>query len=765
MNVKKTLCLTLIASLALSACDNQTGSGGAGKAPLSINTVLNLKDNLGLINPDYRQDIFELNDIAVFDESGVKSGVFYLDSTKGLQVLNSAIIPKGALNDNPKFLEFMKSNKDKFSAIAANYPKPDNSLAMYYDKNHNTIHWLALNDTKTKWQEYGIDISKNQPMISMLQESDIDPNINRENLAVSFRASDIDGETIIDVTYAESDLATDLDGQPVNGVAKISYLARAGVAAASESTLLNNQVYTPVLLGVNGILENSYIYDGNGTTKDEANQIKKLYPKAKVGEFTDHKPGFMDTLRNLSPVLALTIIAGIVGGIHSVWKRYSSAKELKIREAKFDAVATKVVTEHIIPYEAENNIIVKNNLEERIPLIEDVIKLTDPTKSLAQQHELIPDGILTYASDSGGADSITLRYDRYEGPVLWIFHVGEGKYKFFIDDVGQTGLDGTKLKNAIKELQARQRKVITVSDLKDLLGFELTKTTTLDNPNLITNIKGSTRLGDSGENGIAKNLLDKKYGTSEQITAVSELRSNFASEKFSNELKISLSRNYGINWRENAALKSIVEEATGRKVVEVGFDSDRRKIIYQLDGEITRFNKDDFNIKFKDELIDMIKSDFDIVDASGQLRKRYPIVAATISALGGTAGYFIWKDKYAELGSWVFGGCSKYVCNSIFLYGDKSSESSIGLKSDTLFQQVPFTDDGKNYILNVAQVFAQTCDGMIKTSSESQTMVLYAGDSDVNVGKHYLVSDVNNKLCPIGNMDMSKFIESVGATQ
>ncbi|MBX9599331.1 MAG: hypothetical protein K2X04_12255 [Burkholderiales bacterium] len=765
MNVKKTLCLTLIASLALSACDNQAGGSGAGKAPLSINTVLNLKDNLGLINPDYRQDIFELNDIAVFDESGVKSGVFYLDSTKGLQVLNSAIIPKGALNDNPKFLEFMKSNKDKFSAIAANYPKPDNSLAMYYDKNHNTIHWLALNDTKTKWQEYGIDISKNQPMISMLQESDIDPNINRDNLAVSFRASDIDGETIIDVTYAESDLATDLDGQPVNGVAKISYLARAGVAAASESTLLNNQVYTPVLLGVNGILENSYIYDGNGTTKDEANQIKKLYPKAKVGEFTDHKPGFMDTLRNLSPVLALTIIAGIVGGIHSVWKRYSSAKELKIREAKFDAVATKVVTEHIIPSEAEKIITVKNNLEERIPLIENVIKLKEPTKSLAQQHELIPDGNLTYELDLDGANSITLHHDSHGGPVLWIFYLGEGKYKFLINDVAQTGLDGTKLKNAIKELRARQRKVITVSDLEALLGFELTETTTLDNPKVITNIKDSTRLGDSGENGIAKNLLDKKYDTGEQNTAVSELSDNFASEKFSNGLEISLPRDYAIDWRENAALKSIVKEATGRKVVAVGSDSGGRKITYQLDGEITRFDKDDFNIEFKDELIDMIKSDFDIVDASGRLRKRYPIVAATISALGGTAGYFIWKDKYAELGSWVFGGCSKYVCNSIFLYGDKSSESSIGLKSDTLFQQVPFTDDGKNYILNVAQVFAQTCYGMIKTSSESQTMVLYAGDSDVNVGKHYLVSDVNNKLCPIGNMDMSKFIESVGATQ
>jgi urease beta subunit len=41
-------------------------------------------------------------------------------------------------------------------------------------------------------------------------------------------------------------------------------------------------------------------------------------------------------------------------------------------------------------------------------------------------------------------------------------------------------------------------------------------------------------------------------------------------------------------------------------------------------------------------------------------------------------------------------------------------------------------------------------------------LVLYAGDSDINVGKHYLISDVNNKLCPIGDMDMNEFIEPVG---
>jgi predicted dinucleotide-binding enzyme len=99
------------------------------------------------------------------------------------------------------------------------------------------------------------------------------------------------------------------------------------------------------------------------------------------------------------------------------------------------------------------------------------------------------------------------------------------------------------------------------------------------------------------------------------------------------------------------------------------------------------------------------------------------------------------------------------------LYGANSSESAIGMKADAIYQQIPFNDGSNNYIMNVVQVFSQNCAEMMKQTSESQTTVLYAGDSDVKVGKHYLISDSNQKLCPIGNMDMSKFIESVGATQ
>jgi hypothetical protein len=531
--------------------------------------------------------------------------------------------------------------------------------------------------------------------------------------------------------------------------------------------LLNNQVYTPVLLGVNGILENSYIYDGNGTTKDEANLIKKLYPKAKVGEFTEHKPGFMDTLRNLSPILALTVIASLLGGVYSIWKRYSSAKELKIREAKFDGMTKDVIDGHISKKKVEEKIVADDNVIDRLPKVEDV-NAKDPLKSLAQKRELLKDGPLNFKISE---DKTSLEFTYPNGSItkirLTTNIIGEKvEYQLYIGDAMIEGVAQDKLRTALNIFLNQKEKVTTVEELQKLLVVRLSKTVSLDDPKLIVNSKNNTRLDDSGENGIQKNLLDKKYNTREQNTVVTELRRNFASDKISlNELEISLPRDYGVDWRENAALKSIVKKATGHEVVAVGSDSSGRKITYQLDGEITRFDKDDFNVNFKDKLIDIIKSEFDIVDASGRLRKRYPIVAATVSALGGTATYYFWKDSYAEMGSWIFGGCSKYVCNSTFLYGDKSSESSIGLKTDTLFQQVPFSDESKNYILNVAQVFAQTCDGMIKTSSESQTKTLYAGDSDLNVGKHYLVSDVNNKLCPIGDMDINKFIESVGVAQ
>jgi hypothetical protein len=757
MNLKKTLCLTLIASLALSACDNQTGSGGAGQSPLSKNAVLNLKDNVGLTDTDYRQDIFELNDVAVFDESGVKSGVFYLDSTKGVQVLNSAIIPKDALNDNTKFLEFMKANKDKFTAIAASYPKPDNSLAMYYDKSHNTIHWLALNDAKTKWQEYGIDVSKNQPMISMLQESDIDPNISKENLAVSFRASGVEGETIVDVTYAESDLATDLDGQPVNGVAKISYLARVGIAAASESMLLNNQVYTPVLLGVNGILENSYIYDGNGTTEDEANVIKKLYPEAKVGEFTEHKPGFMDTLRNLSPILALTVIVSFLGGVYSLLKRNLSAKELKNRTENYYKKTQEVnKTGDVKDLEAEKvNEVVGSKLEDEVKADND-----GPNNSLVQDTTSLDPGLLfnkakdidTFLS-LGGEISVAF-IQTADGQGVRIQDVTDKK----ISDIHPISPSDYS--------DLRKLEVFRLEDINKAIKAKLVETTTnhVSVNELKTNIKNIVSLNDDGANGIPKTLLEMKYGDRNKKIAINAVKHELklsTQEGIPRQLIIEMP----FEWRDVNTFETIIKEFTGEDLTRPSISEGGKKITYKTDLNFTKDGLKTLTFKFENKLTDIITSDFDIVDASGRLSKRYPIVAATVSAGVGTSIYFEWKDDFGKFGSWVFGGCSKYVCNSIFLYGNKSSESSIGLKSDALFQQVPFTNKGKNYILNIAQVFAQTCVGMINTSSESQTKTLYAGDSDLNVGKHYLVSDVNNKLCPIGDMDINKFIESVGVAQ
>ena len=139
---QKILCLTLIVSLTLNACENQAVSGASGNTPFSRNNLLNLKGNVRLTNPDYREDIFELNDVAVFDESGVGGGVFYIDSTKGLQILTGVKLPPEILKSNVKFVEFMKSEKDNFQPIATNYPKPDNSLAMHYDAVHGALHWV-----------------------------------------------------------------------------------------------------------------------------------------------------------------------------------------------------------------------------------------------------------------------------------------------------------------------------------------------------------------------------------------------------------------------------------------------------------------------------------------------------------------------------------------------------------------------------------------------------------------------------------------------
>jgi hypothetical protein len=647
MNMKKTLCLSLIASLALSACDNQTGSGGAGKAPSSVRgSVVGLKNSVALANPDHRDNIIELHDVAVFDKSGVKPEIFYLDSTKGIQGLSGISIPPEALSDEVKFDAFIKANKDKFTALAANMPKPDNSLAMYYDEDHNSIHWVGFNDDKTKWQEYAVDVSKSPQMVQLLQESDIDPSIIKDNLAVSFRASDIGGGLIVDVSYSAPDMATDLDGQPVNGIGKISYLARAGVGAASESELLANQAYTPQLLGVNGVLENSYKYSGKAT-QAQIDAIKKLYPKSAVGDFAQHKEGFMDYLRNLSPVLALVTLTAIVTGL-TAWRKGAMAKEIELKD--------KLQDQRIEKAKGSGNV---NEVKDSL-LSKDNLNLIDE-KSLEVKYPNLDN---SFISEENGIKEENL--------------VSTEKYKKITD------------KNVL--LQNANRTKVKVEHSQITADGFIGKFTSeeLDVKSL-------------------KKVINR-YAQVDQISINSE-----------HEIVIKLVTEVQIDQAAEAAIRDAIV-ADIKRIIEKDFE----------------------NRWFK---------------------KGRASIAAVISLVAGGGGFYIWKDQFGKLGSWVFGGCDKYVCNSTFLYGANSSESAIGMKADAIYQQIPFNDGSNNYIMNVVQVFSQNCAEMIKQSSESQTMVLYAGDSDVNVGKHYLVSDVNNKLCPIGNMDMSKFIESVGATQ
>jgi hypothetical protein len=205
---------------------------------------------------------------------------------------------------------------------------------------------------------------------------------------------------------------------------------------------------------------------------------------------------------------------------------------------------------------------------------------------------------------------------------------------------------------------------------------------------------------------------------------------------------------------------SVIRDNTGFTVTEVE-EMMNGGISYKLSDKLVNLpvsKQNNIKNAFIAVLDGLVHKDFE----NRWFKKGRASIAAGISAVAGTAVTFIWKDKFGELGSWIFGGCDKYVCNSTFFYGENSSESAIGMKADAVYQQIPFNERKVNYVMNVVQGFSQTCLEMMKQTAESQTLVLYAGDSDINVGKHYLISDVNNKLCPIGDMDMNEFIEPVG---
>ncbi len=644
---QKILCLTLIVSLTLNACENQAGSGASGNTSFSRNNLLNLKGNVRLTNPDYREDIFELNDVAVFDESGVGGGVFYIDSTKGLQILAGVKLPPEILKSNVKFVEFMKSEKDNFQPIATNYPKPDNSLAMHYDAVHGALHWVSLTADKSKWQEYSIDVTKSPQLISLLQESVIDPNVSRENLAVSFRDNEADGETMVDVTYAESNIATDLDGQPVAGAMRVSYLAKTNNIVNNKSLLvLENE--GAKFVEARGYFENTYIYS-NSTSKAEENFIHRLYPNAEVGKLTEHRVTFFDGFRLSLPALAIIIACSVVGGAIGLIKRWKSPRleEFKQETKAMEQDLSQIKNEQ----DAKSN---SNNMQVNTELANKekglILGISNP-HSLALEKGAPISGIekVEFNSSSDSTGELSLKDGSFIMKMPFEAKAGE---EIVVVIQGRLGLRQAKISMpAYSELK-------NVKTMKDVYNIML------------------------------------KYN--DEFGAFND------SEIFLFRKKLSEQPHLEVNV----------------------------KTVYK--------NYADF--------------------INPRTKKRWPLLGAAIGSAT-SAGLLI-NDTYSQVANFIWGGCGNFTCSSAYFYGDKS-ESVVSIKADALYQQVAFNDSKVNYKLNVVQVFSQTCIEMIRNSAESNLAILYAKTGE----RHYLISDVNNKLCPIGDMDMSKFIESVGATQ
>ena len=764
MKAKKALCVTLIASLALSACNNQVGNNGMLTS--NGNQILNLKNNNGFTKADYRTDIFELDDIAVFDEYG-KNKLFYLDSSKGLQLLEDVTIPAEALKDNAKFLEFMKANKDKLKVLATAAPLPDNSLAMHYDTSHSSIHWLAFNKDKTRWLEYGVDLSNQPQEVRLLQEGVVDSHITKDNLAVSFRDSGIEGETLIDISYSEEDMAIDLDGQPIQGLGKISYLARSEINAPTISAnTLKSDNYQPKLIGVNGVLANNYIYS-DVTSIEAVNFIRKLYSGAEIGKFTKHKEGFLDYLRNLSPIFGLILVTTSLSYIRGYFKNKGTIHKLEAKQAELNKRINDAYNKK--SSEVTKRELVENTVIEKLPIVSTKGN-SGPSKSLKEHLTLIDDETILLKELN------SKRFVDYDTGINVEFKedlIGkEIDYKLVVGIIDEYPIT----KKQYTAISGRDN--ITIKDIKanitEEIEFEKVVADSSQINNLVVNTTKSSN--EFAQNHIydAKKILATKYrGISEQevIEGLSKQKL-IIHDKDSITIKLP-ENNIRVPYIEVLPINDLrIDKIITNKIrarysdpqenlIKKTKSADGKSIKYEfIDGEneIHRIVVD-IDLSLFRLLENQVKLDF----ANAKSLKKYPLTAGIASAVTGTSAYLIWKDDFAKLGSWMFGGCDKFVCNSTFLYEDKSSESSVGMKADALYQQVPFNDGKSNYVLNIVQVFSQNCKQLIQTTSESQSQTLYAGTKETNVGKHYLISDVNNNLCSIGNMDMNLFIESQGA--
>ena len=781
MKSKKLIINCLIASLTMSACNSNVGGGGNNtpqnqgnmhSALIAQNATNKLNNDYGDINYiDYRRDVLEANDILIFGDDAQR--IIYFSASKGIQVWNGsdAHIPQNIVIDDKAFAEFIKNNLNKFTTVQSLLP--DNSNAIYYDKDHNAIHWLAYEGNQ--WNELALDVTESDIKVKTLQSKQILLKNNDGNKRLSFKYSGIKDGIIIDVMYPTTDLPVNEDGETQEVLADEGYIAKAGFNAPNKTTILlsgsNTNNNTPESVYTSVKSSSPYVMTG-AISKAEIAFINWLTDGkgTVVGDKPDVQSNIWDKLTSNPSIWIITTLALLSSGWHflkvdkdtitksqeDIKKKMESWKDnhLKLSKEIAEIRSEPLENEDVVQPDLKNipkgtfldnikytsvdgQLFLKNFgislFGNEFELDHDlkIILKSDPDllTNLGVRFEISDKGFIIKKlefpisvknvisidnkGDSKAGDLVVGSVDRYDRQKVWIRNSSNILIEIFSINNKDTFVD----KNEDIKSQAKDV-LINLSRYKRafMQANDLLETT--DWNLLSSNDKKFHQEALKGE--IIKSA---NQWMNNQLTKNAEFTIN-NNQNIEPSVKLFIKRKYLNSYEDLSQIKS---------------EEDFKKLGLSE------------NFTFKEFQQDIRNAQLVLGDKNTWWKSKTVAVGAT--AYGLSWAGIEWLRSSV--------GCGNYFCNTVELESDYDTSSSHTkyLVSDIVIKSIPYTNESQVKSAEFAQSFSMSCEELrnkIKTA-DGTPIPPNSGVYARYDGKNIPFSDINGNVCPVGSITKEEF--------
>ena len=308
---KKLLCVSLIASISLSACDNVVGRSPAtqsvGNGVLQQRSKLTVNSQSATnTSATFVRNIFSDNDMLIYNLPKFPQRFVSLTKEHGLRIWDnatSAPIPD-MVEDWQKFKDFMLSHNQDFKPYAnnSNDYSLDNELSSYYDSQSNHLFWANFNANNVV-NLWVMDLNNfDNPIIYKSLKPDLHID-GIKNVFLEYDANEAQ-KLVIKLKYEHNQI--DPDGNNLPSIVTNEFR----VPLLLNNKLLNDSANTDILPVNNYIISKSQ-YNYTGIPSQQIKEFIKLNTGGEVGRKVDEH-GIKINWGDILTFAGVTTIAAIL---------------------------------------------------------------------------------------------------------------------------------------------------------------------------------------------------------------------------------------------------------------------------------------------------------------------------------------------------------------------------------------------------------------------------------------------------------------------